>query len=391
MITCRFISTLVLSVSVEWIGGDLTQGTSTPVRPAVISQSTRDRDDFLVHSINCEFQSGTTAVRVLVPEPRDPRARYPVVYVLPCEAGREQLHGDGLREVRRHNLQNELKAVFVSPTFSHSPWYVDHPTAPDIRQESYLLRVIIPFIDSHYPVRADAHSRLLLGFSKSGWGAASLLLRHPDVFGKAAIWDAPLMQTAPEFDDMVAVFGTRDNFERYRLDDLFERRAHAVRGTERLALFGTCFFDEHHQAAHALLDQLTVAHRYEDETEPYHTWESGWLPAAARWLVNGDDGRTSPSIGAGGVKRLTLGRIVRFVAANRARAVVSAIGVILVASIAGIALIRSPGGGVLGSRNRVPGVRNDLEADPGALDALSLERGPVCSLCDLKPPQGLEP
>ena len=85
----------------------------------------------------------------------------------------------------------------MAPTFSHLPWYADHPTDPDIRQESYLLEVVIPFIEANYPARADRRGRLLLGFSKSGWGAYSLLLRHPDVFGKAAAWDAPLMMSEP--------------------------------------------------------------------------------------------------------------------------------------------------------------------------------------------------
>ena len=49
-------------------------------------------------------------------------------------------------------------------------------------------------IEQHYPARADRDGRLLVGFSKSGWGAYSLLLRHPDRFGKAAAWDAPLME-----------------------------------------------------------------------------------------------------------------------------------------------------------------------------------------------------
>ncbi|HEY3787861.1 MAG TPA: alpha/beta hydrolase-fold protein [Urbifossiella sp.] len=56
------------------------------------------------------------------------------------------------------------------------------------------MKVFVPFIDKTYPVRAEAGGRLLLGFSKSGWGAYSLRMRHPDLFGKAAAWDAPLIQ-----------------------------------------------------------------------------------------------------------------------------------------------------------------------------------------------------
>ena len=64
--------------------------------------------------------------------------RLPVVYVLPVEARNESRYGDGLLEVRRHDLHNKFQAIFVAPTFSHLPWYADHPTDPEIRQETLL-------------------------------------------------------------------------------------------------------------------------------------------------------------------------------------------------------------------------------------------------------------
>jgi hypothetical protein len=60
-----------------------------------------------------------------------------VVYVLPVEAGTESRYGDGLKEVKKLDLHYTLGAVFVARTFSHLPWYADHPTKPEIRQESY--------------------------------------------------------------------------------------------------------------------------------------------------------------------------------------------------------------------------------------------------------------
>ena len=37
------------------------------------------------------------------------------------------------------------KAIFVAPTFSHLPWYADHPSDASIRQETYFLKVVVPF------------------------------------------------------------------------------------------------------------------------------------------------------------------------------------------------------------------------------------------------------
>ena len=113
---------------------------------ATISEAKRDEHGFLVHTVESEFQAGTTEIRVLLPVQREERTRYPVVYVLPVEARTEHHCGDGLLEVQRHDLHNQFRAIFVSPSFSHLPWYADHPVNPDIRQESYFLNVVVPFI-----------------------------------------------------------------------------------------------------------------------------------------------------------------------------------------------------------------------------------------------------
>ena len=95
----------------------------------------------MVHAVRSPYQAGTTLIRVLLPEKLEPGRKYPVVYVLPVEAGTESRYGDGLKEVQKLGLPDRLGAVFVAPTFSHIPWYADHPTRPEVRQESYFLKV----------------------------------------------------------------------------------------------------------------------------------------------------------------------------------------------------------------------------------------------------------
>jgi hypothetical protein len=208
-----------------------------------------------------------------------------VVYVLPVEAGTESRYGDGLKEVQKLDLHNKFAAVFVAPTFSHLPWYADHPTKPEVRQESYFLQVVVPFIDKTYPVRAEADGRLLLGFSKSGWGAWALLLRRPDLFGKAAAWDAPLMMDKPGKYGSGDVFGTADNFEGYRVGKLLADKADQFQKGKRLILLGYGNFRAEHEQAHVLLDKLKVAHEYRDGSARKHDWHSGWVKEAIERLV----------------------------------------------------------------------------------------------------------
>ena len=80
--------------------------TSRIDRPAV-SEAVRDRDGILVHTVRSQYQAGETMIRVLVPDTPREGVRLPVVYVLPVEARNESRYGDGLLEVRRHNLQNK--------------------------------------------------------------------------------------------------------------------------------------------------------------------------------------------------------------------------------------------------------------------------------------------
>jgi S-formylglutathione hydrolase FrmB len=50
----------------------------------------------------------------------------------------------------------------------------------------YLCDEVVPFVDSHYPTRADRDHRALSGKSSGGYGAMVVPMRRPDVFGALA-------------------------------------------------------------------------------------------------------------------------------------------------------------------------------------------------------------
>ncbi len=275
------ISALLLTMGVLVISNLRADETVT------ISEAKRDEHGFLVHEVRSSYQAGTTLIRVLQPDVLLNEQKYPVVFLLPVEAGTENRYGDGLNEIKKLDLQNKLKVVFVAPTFSHLPWYADHPTNPEIRQESFFIKVVVPFIEKNYPARAEADGRLLVGFSKSGWGAWSLLLRHPDQFRKAVAWDAPLMMGKPGMYGSGDIFGTADNFENYRVSKLLEDNADKFSNEKekRLVLLGYGNFRAEHVQAHAIMDKLKIAHEYRDGPERKHDWHSGWVNDAVEVLL----------------------------------------------------------------------------------------------------------
>ena len=249
-----------------------------------VSKVKTDNASVSVHVVRSEYQAGETRISVLSPNGGDGPRPYRTLYVLPVEAGDGRQWGNPLEEVEKHGLHNKHGLVCVFPTFSHLPWYADHPHDPTIRQESYFIEVVIPLIENNYPVMAQPEGRLLVGFSKSGWGAYSLLLRHPDLFGRAAAWDAPLTEERPLRYGMGPIFGTGENFERYRILTLLEEQALNFQGAPRLVLTGYDNFRSHHLAAHRRMDELGISHVWRDGPKRKHHWNSGWLAEAVDLL-----------------------------------------------------------------------------------------------------------
>ena len=250
-----------------------------------ISRSTND-DGVVVHKIQSPYQADQTEIRILLPDQIQQGKQYPVIYLLPVEPSRKSRYGDGLLEVKKHDLHNQHQLIFVAPTFSDWPWYADHPTKQEIRQESYFLNVVIPFVEQTYPASKKAEDRLLLGFSKSGWGAWTLLLRHPETFGRAAAWDAPLMMTEIGKYGNRPIFNTQENFEKYRPADLLRVQAEKLRDKKRLILTGYGNFRVHHEQAHDLIRELKIPLEYRDGPQRKHDWHSGWVSEAVELLIS---------------------------------------------------------------------------------------------------------
>jgi putative esterase len=251
---------------------------------SVVSEPRVDAQGIRSHEVRSPYQSGVTTIRVLLPARTDPKKTYPVVFLLPVEVQGNSKYGDGMAEAYKHDLANRHSAIFVAPSFSHLPWYADHPTEPAIRQETYFLRVVVPAIERHYPASRNAADRHLVGFSKSGWGALSLLLRHPDQFGRVAAWDAPLMMDKPVY-GMDKIVANRQTFESYHVPTLIKGRGGELGNKARLCLLGYGSFRADHQRLHASLKEWKIPHEYRDGPFRKHDWHSGWLSEAVEWVL----------------------------------------------------------------------------------------------------------
>ncbi len=252
-----------------------------------------DSDGFQAHQLPSPYQASDTTLRVLLPDRLDSERRYRALYVLPVHEGGVRRHGDGLLEIKKYGYHNEHQLICVAPEFTSKPWFADHDLKPDKQDESHMLKTVIPFVEDHYPVLPELEGRLLIGFSKSGWGALSLLLRNPHLFDKAVGWDIGIrVDTGPfeAWDRDLAIerdFGSFDNFEKYRLSNLIRNRGRLLGDKPRLFYFNRAGQSRGLGGAevHRLMVDLNMPHRYLYEPFRPHRWDSGWLPEAVRFLV----------------------------------------------------------------------------------------------------------
>ena len=237
-----------------------------------------------------EYQSGPNELEVLLPDDYSTKNRYPVVYMLPVNIGTTGQWGSSIVEAKKANLQNQYRMIFVAPAYETQPWYGDNPDQPSVRQDSYFLNVVIPFIDKEFSTQSDASGRFLIGFSKAGLGAWGLFLKHLDLFGQVAIFDSYLGPPTEEQWNtwgFKATYGSRANYDNYDPLTLLEKTKTILQSEpRRITLLGggpgsRVGVDLYHTK----LQDDKIPYIYIQGSYMEHNWYSGWLPLAVAGMA----------------------------------------------------------------------------------------------------------
>ncbi|MFJ3519852.1 hypothetical protein [Streptomyces sp. NPDC090131] len=226
------------------------------------------------------FQQPGTEVTMLWPDQRVRR----LVLVLPVEKGDGTKYGRGLDEIRLLPADLRDGTLFAAPTFSASPWLVNHASRADCQQEDHLLRVVVPTVLAALgeQERPPLH---LLGFSKGGFAALNLLARHPRVFAAASVWDPSLLSDRPPHPQLVEAAGSAARLDAYDVRLNLRRHAAALRGARRIALGGVGTLEADWIAGRQLLAALDIPHRAYRDAPAEHRWDTAWLAPAMRRLL----------------------------------------------------------------------------------------------------------
>ena len=226
---------------------------------------------------------GSQTLRVLQPSSPAPGVAHNFIYVLPVEPGEGTTFGDGLQVIQSLGLQNQYNLTVIEPSFSINPWYADNPLDANLQEDTFMGTDLQPWVKANLSV-TGSEQHWLIGFSKSGIGGQTLILRHPDKFTLAASWDFPAdMNAYDEYGTNSSdSYGTNANFQaNYRLTPAF-LAAHAApfQANNRIWIGGYQLFQQDVADYNALLTTQGIQHTTETPTAMAHAWDSGWVPIA---------------------------------------------------------------------------------------------------------------
>src|SRR6516162_9289832 len=229
------------------------------------------------------------AVRVLAPDHPSTNYAHSFLFALPVEGGLAQSNwGSGLDELRQLNVQNQYDATIIEPIFPIDPWYADNPIDPTIDFETFTATLLPAWVKSNFAT-SGTEENLLIGFSKSGYGALDLLFKHPSVFDGAAAWDFPADMAAYDTfgSSSSGDYGSDANFQaNYRMTASFVNTWKAPFTTEdRIWISEGSVFPIQVADFDALLTSQGVLHTLSTtQTNDAHNWYGGWVSDAVPGL-----------------------------------------------------------------------------------------------------------
>ncbi|HEX5192329.1 MAG TPA: alpha/beta hydrolase-fold protein [Solirubrobacteraceae bacterium] len=237
--------------------------------------------------ISSDDGGGAQVLRVVNPTNPAPGVPHNFLFALPVEPGTQTTYGDGIATLQQLNAQNQYNVTVIEPSFGAEPWYADNPTDPGLQYETFMSDDLVPWAVKNLATSGDEQN-WLLGFSKSGFGAQDLILKHPGVFTVAASWDFPADMDSYTSDQGRYVgdgvdYGTDANFQaNYRLTASFVNAHKApFQNANRLWIGGYQVFQSDVADYDALLTSDGMKHT--TETPPQlmaHRWDSGWVQIA---------------------------------------------------------------------------------------------------------------
>jgi S-formylglutathione hydrolase FrmB len=135
---------------------------------------------------------------ILPPGYDSDKQRYPILYFLHGLGSNAQLLVDqgGMDLVNDLWAQNKIgEFLIVTPDAGRS-FYINSRDGK-VRYEDFFIHEFIPYIESHYRIRAERQYRAIGGVSMGGYGSLRFAFRYPQMFGSVSAHSAALVANLP--------------------------------------------------------------------------------------------------------------------------------------------------------------------------------------------------
>jgi hypothetical protein len=278
----------------NWVGNATTSTPPPPPPSLQIQYSGTDVNGVALYNFtSADDGYGPHVLRVLAPTHPAAGVPHNFLYVLPVDSELGTTYGDGLDTLRSLDAQDQYNLTIIEPSFAFAPWYADNALEPNVHYETFMTKDLVPWVTQNLATTAQ-EKNWLIGFSRSGLGAADLLLRHPDLFSVGASWDFPADMSAYNQYAASSGYGTDANFQaNYRLTTSFVNAYKTpFLTTNRIWIGGYNAFQTDMSDYDTLLTSVGIQHATETPQLMSHRWDSGWMPMAVSALSQ--DSATAP-------------------------------------------------------------------------------------------------
>jgi len=223
---------------------------------------------------------------------------YPVVYLLHGYSDNDMgwLQFGEANMIADEGIANrEIPAMILVMPDGGVSWYVNNYDN-SVRYEDFFYQEFIPYIESHYRIRAEKRYRGIAGLSMGGYGTLVNAFKHPDMFCACAAYSVGAFTDEEiinfndaQWDNVLGkVFGVglkgkdrlTDHYQSYSLFNLIKTRTEKIKsvriyidcGDDDFLYKGNC-------ALHVLLRDLNVPHefRMRDGGHTWTYWRTGLL------------------------------------------------------------------------------------------------------------------
>ncbi len=251
-------------------------------QPAPASKAANTSAEVVTLKLASTLMGREMPYRVILPVDykTKPETRYGVVYLLHGLTGH---YNNWTDRTRLAEYAAAHRYIIVTPEGDNG-WYTDSVSVANDKYESYIVKELIPEIDTKYRTIAGRDSRMIAGLSMGGYGAVKFGLKYPAMFSIVGSFSGAL--GAAGFSEtnagaigksMTAILGPADS-ETRRSNDIFAtiRELTPERIKQLPFIYQSCgtedFLIQNNRDFVALLVEKKVPHEYRQHPGA-HTWD----------------------------------------------------------------------------------------------------------------------